>query len=242
MGGLSGAEGARVLLGALELAGAASPENRLGIKFFYLDFLSTLGDSMKAKKDIRDLSHIIVNTDTLADLLGFTRQRINQLAKEGILERQAAGRWPLLKNIQRYLDYLRTGVKDQDEAESQAKYWEEKALHEKARREMAEIKLAKLKNQMHDAADIEFVLTNMLVTFRNRILAIPDKVAPKIIGVDNLSEISETINDELIEALSELSEYDPAMFAGDEDDEDENSDLVSEDPEDGSPATEADGE
>ena len=183
---------------------------------------------MKAKTDISDL---IVSTDAMATLLGFTRQRINQLAKEGILEKQAAGRYPLMKNVQRYIEYLRTGVKDKgdEDDEAQAKYWEEKALHEKAKREMAEIKLAKLKNQMHDASDVELVMTNMLVTFRTRILAIPDKVAPKVIGLKNLSEISDAINNELLEALTELSEYDPALFAGGGDDETEDDQPVPED-------------
>jgi len=197
---------------------------------------------MTRMKRADDIGEIIVNTDAMAKLLGFTRQRINQLAQEGILEKQAAGRWPLMKNVQRYIEYLRTGVKDRDaDEEAQAMYWEEKALHEKAKREMAEIKLAKLKNQMHDAADVEFVLTNMLVTFRNRILSIPDKVAPKVLGVKNLSEISEVINAELLEALTELSEYDPAMFAGGGDDA-EDDQPVSEDPESSGAATEADGE
>lgn len=170
---------------------------------------------MADKKRTENIDDIIVNTDTMAKLLGFTRQRINQLAREGILEKKAAGRFLLMRNVQRYIEYLRTGAKDRNaDEEAQALYWEEKALHEKAKREIAEIKLAKLKNQMHDAADVEFVLTNMLVTFRNRILSIPDKVAPKVLGVKNLSEISDAINAELLDALTELSEYDPAMFSG----------------------------
>jgi len=182
---------------------------------------------MTAKKDV---SELIVNTDAMASLLGFTRQRINQLAKEGILEKQAAGRFPLMKNVQRYIEYLRTGAKDRgnDDDEAQALYWEEKALHERAKRETAELRLAKLKNQMHDAADVELVMTNMLVTFRTRILSVPDKIAPKVLGVKNLAEISDTVNNELLEALSELSEYDPAMFAGDDAHEDENEESISE--------------
>src|SRR5690606_2228591 len=196
---------------------------------------------MVAKKRTTDIGEIVVNTDTLAKLFGFTRQRINQLGKEGILEKQAPGRWPLMKNVQRYIDYLRTGAKDREEEdEAQVKYWEEKALHERARREIAEIKLAKLKNQMHDAADVEFVMTNMLVTFRNRILAIPDKLAPRLLGVKNLSEISDITKQELTEALTELSEYDPAMFAGGGEDEAEDDQLIPEDSPCGGSAAETD--
>lgn len=177
----------------------------------------------------KDISDVIVNTDVMAELLGFTRQRINQLAKEGVLEKQAPGRFLLLKNMKKYLEFVRVGQAVDDEEGATAQYWEEKALHEKAKREIAELKLAKLKNQMHDAADIEIVLTNMLVTFRNRILAIPQKVAPKTIGIQNLAEIAESINTELLEALTELSEYDPAIFAGGDEYENEDDQIIQED-------------
>lgn len=191
-------------------------------------------------KDVKkDISDLVVSTDVMADILGFTRRRVNQLVNEGVLERKAPGRFLLLQNVKKYLEFLRTGQYEEEE-EAQAEYWEEKALHEKAKREMAELKLAKLKNQLHDATDIELVMTNMLVNFRNRILGIPQKVAPKIIGIENLAEISEIINNELLEALTELSEYDPAMFAGGEIIEEEDDQSVSEDIGSGSATAEAD--
>lgn len=176
----------------------------------------------------KDTSDIVVNTDVLASVLGFTRQRINQLAKEGVLEKQAPGRFLLLLNIKKYIEYMRVGQADKEEESATAQYWEEKALHEKAKRKIAELKLARISNQLHDATDIEYVLTNMLVTFRNRILGIPGKLAPQLLGVNSLTEIQELIDRELREALTELSEYDPAMFAGGEIIEEEDDQAISE--------------
>lgn len=187
----------------------------------------------------KDISDLIVNTDTMANLLGYTRQRINQLAKEGILEKKAPGRFYLMLNVQRYIDFLKAGQHEEEE-ESQAAYWEEKALHEKAKREMAELKLAKLKNRLHDADDVEMVMTNMLATFRSRILGIPQKIAPQILGMENLAEINEMINQELELALAELSEYNPEMFAGGEEIEEEDDQVIPENTEDGCTPTEAD--
>jgi phage terminase Nu1 subunit (DNA packaging protein) len=175
-----------------------------------------------------DISDLIVSTDVLDDLLGYTRRHINQLTREGVLERKAPGRFLLMQNIKKYIDFIRTGQRSDEEEEATAQYWEEKALHEKAKREMAELKLAKLKNQLHDARDVEMVMTNMLVTFRNRILAMPSKLAPQLIGVTNLAEIQSIIDKEAREALTELSEYDPAMFAGGEELE-EDDEVVSQD-------------
>ncbi len=178
-----------------------------------------------AAKVKKDTSDIVVNTDVLASVLGFTRQRINQLAKDGVLEKQAPGRFLLLLNFKKYVDYLRVGQVEEEEGAT-AQYWEEKALHEKAKREMAELNLARKRNQLHEASDVEFALTNMLVAFRSRILGIPQKVAPIIIGLTSLAEIMESINTELLEALTELSEYDPAIFAGGETVEEENDETI----------------
>lgn len=138
-----------------------------------------------------DISDLIVNTDVMADLFGFTRQGINQLAQEGVLEKNAPGRFSLLQNVKQYVEFVRTGLKPNEE-EASDKYWKEKTLHEKAKREMTELKLAKLKNHLHDAADIEMVMTGMLVTFRNRCLAIPGKLAPLITVQSNPGNVQES--------------------------------------------------
>ena len=187
-----------------------------------------------------DVSGIIVNTDVLAKLFGVTRRYINQLAKEGILERRAPGRWPLEPNISKYIEFLRTGKTDKEGQEAKSIYWEEKAKHEAAKREMAELQLAKLKNQMHDAATVELVMTDMLTTFKNRLLALPQKISPKIIGLKSIAEVNDVLASEINEALTELSDYSPCLFAeGGEDNGDDESDdgSVLEDSESGSTAT-----
>jgi len=187
-----------------------------------------------------DVSSAIVNTDYLAKMFGVTSRYINQLAKEGVLEKRAPGRWPLEQNVNRYIEFLRSGKKDPEEQESKSIYWEEKAKHEAAKREMAELQLAKLKNQMHDAATVELVMTDMLTTFKNRLLALPQKISPKIIGLKSIAEVNDVLASEINEALTELSDYSPCLFAeGGEDNGDDESDdgSVLEDSESGSTAT-----
>jgi len=187
-----------------------------------------------------DVSGIIVNTDVLAKLFGVTCRYVNQLAKEGVLERRAPGRWPLEPNISKYIEFLRTGKTDKEGQEAKSIYWEERAKHEAAKREMAELQLAKLKNQMHDATTVELVMTDMLTTFKNRLLALPQKVSPKVIGLKSIAEVNDVLASEINEALTELSDYSPCLFAeGGEDNGDDESDdgSVLEDSESGSTAT-----
>ena len=146
-----------------------------------------------------------VKSKELATILGITQRRVNQLVKEAVLEKNSAGQFDLAQSVQAYISFA---VTDSDELKK------EKTLHERAKRQKAEIVLAHLENRMHDAADVEEALTGMLVTFRSRILGMPSKLAPQILGMKNIGEIQSLINKEAREALTELSEYDPAMFAG----------------------------
>ncbi len=192
---------------------------------------------MAVKKDV---SGLIVNTGVLAKLFGVTSRYVNQLAKEGVLEKRAPGRWPLEQNVNRYIEFLRSGKKDPEEQESRSIYWEEKAKHEAAKREMAELQLAKLKNQMHDATIVELVMTDMLTTFKNRLLGLPQKISPKVIGLKSISEVNDMLASEINEALAELSDYSPALFAeGGEDtgDDESNDGSILEDSESDSAAT-----
>ena len=71
-------------------------------------------------------------------------------------------------------------------------------------------------------------MTNMLMSFKSRLLSIPQKVAPLIVGEDDINRISEVLEKEIFETLEELSEYDPekidknsiGIFEDEEDEED----------------------
>ena len=149
----------------------------------------------------------LVKSKELAGILGVTQRRVNQLAKDKVFERNG-GCFDLAQSVQAYVTYT---AAENDELR------QEKTLHERAKRRKAEFELARLENRLHDAADVEQCLIGMLVTFRNRILSIPQKLAPQLLGLKNISEIYDLINEELRNALQELSEYDSAMFGGETD-------------------------
>ena len=65
---------------------------------------------------------------------------------------------------------------------------------------------------MHLASIVEKVMTDMLMNIKGKLLSISSKVAPAVIASDNLGEIQDVIQDEIFEALEELSEYDPDIF------------------------------
>ena len=68
----------------------------------------------------------------------------------------------------------------------------------------------------------------MLVRFKNRLLALPSKLAMELAGVKDINDVIQTIQKGLLDTLEELSEYDPDeidqgdIYLPEEDEEEEN--------------------
>ena len=150
------------------------------------------------------------STQDLAELLRITSRRVNQLAGSGVLTRNEENQYDLPSNIDAYFQYKYASNEDVD-------YGREKAKHEAAKRQLAELELAKRNNEVHEGKDVEIMLTNL----RSQLLGIPAKLAPVLAGQDE-STIMQALTDEIQSRLTELSDYRPDMFAErDADDEKE---------------------
>jgi phage terminase Nu1 subunit (DNA packaging protein) len=162
---------------------------------------------------------MFVNAKTMAKIMDLSERRINQLVSDGVIVKESDGQYNVMQVI---IDYY----KNKSGVEAGINYDQEHALHEKAKREKAEMINAKLKGQLHDAKDVEQVMTNMLVTFRSKMLGLPYKLAPKLVRQKSVNIISSVLDKEIKDALLELSEYDPALFTseieGVEDEEENN--------------------
>ena len=88
----------------------------------------------------------------------------------------------------------------------------EKALHEKTKRELAELELAKRRNEVHDAEDVQIVMVDMLTKLRSQLLGLPTKMA-KLLAERDASYIDAALTQEIEERLKELSDYSPTMFS-----------------------------
>lgn len=160
----------------------------------------------------------------VARLLGISQRRVQQLENDDIIQKNSEQKYDLPKTIEQYYQWK---LKPNDTIQ----YEQEKALHEKAKREKAELLLAKMKNELHEASDVELVLTGMIITFKNKLLALPSHMASKLVGQVSIPKITEIITEELSRILIELSEYDPAMFAGgDGENADEDTEAIQENP------------
>ncbi len=153
-----------------------------------------------------------VNQKELAAILGITDRRIRQLKNEfglfegNVVDGKKTKTYCLEKCVPEYINY-----KLEAEVQGGTSYSKEKeqAEHEQIKKKISVLKLRKLKRELHEADDVEEFLTGMLVNFKNRLLSVPQKVAPLIIGEDDVNVILDTLEREMFQTLDELAEYDP---------------------------------
>ena len=141
----------------------------------------------------------------LASLLGLTDRRVRQLADQGVLTRQAEGDYVLPDAIEEYYTY-------KYKADEEVDYMAEKAKHEKAKREMAELELQKRRNEVHEAENVRRVMSDMLSNLRSQLLGIPAKMAPRL--ADRSADyIAGELTQEIEDRLTELCDYSPNLFS-----------------------------
>ena len=166
---------------------------------------------------VTDIDSLTVSAAVLGNIFGVTDRRIRQMAEEGIIVRAAKGRYNLVESLKNYILSLKLAVdsNDGDNPDGELNFEEEKALHERVKRHISEMKLQTMKGELHKADDVRHVMTDMLSSFKTRMMNIPAKVAPVLEDRD-AGYIKERLTSEVTEALNELKDYNPADFYSDE--------------------------
>ena len=163
---------------------------------------------------------MIVNQKELAQCLGISSRRVRQLKDEGLFRLSKAERGYILEqSIQEYIEYK---VNAETGRRASISKEEVQAEHEEVKMKISLLKLRKLRRELHEAEDVEAFLSSMLLRFRNRLLAVPSKLAMEVAGETDLNVIMQVTKREMLAVLEELAEYDPDEIDGQkgEDDED----------------------
>lgn len=153
---------------------------------------------MKVNGVIREMT---CTQTQLAKAIGVSQARVNQLIDEGVVIRDefaTNGQVMLYESLQNY--FLSKNVSGDS-----VNFWKEKGLHERAKRELAELKVDKAKGEVYDAATVESVLTELLTNFRSKLLGLPAKYSTQIEGKTR-AEIYDMLTAAIEEELTELSE------------------------------------
>ena len=148
-----------------------------------------------------------VNQKELAECLGVSPRNIRDISKDfGIFEKNESGKYDLSTCVKEYIEYKL----DLDSSRAKGLNLEAlKARHEEIKIQMSLEKLREYKAETHRSEDVEEFLSNMLVSFKNKLSTLPSKLAMEIMGETDTNVAIKKVEEEIDIALNELSGYDP---------------------------------
>ena len=149
------------------------------------------------KKDGTDYRKMRVSFDQVADFLHVSKSAFYRLIKAGVIPKSEDGKYILGEVVEAYW-------RNQFDSEGL------KAAQTRlvtAQAELKEAELAEQRGELHRASAIAKVWTDNVLNARTRLLAIPTKIAPELIGQD-LQTVQQKLKTAIYEALKELAEYD----------------------------------
>jgi hypothetical protein len=130
----------------------------------------------------------------VARFLLLSPQRVRQLAAAGVLEKATdqsgeplRGRFDLLATVNSYIRYLRSKLAGR--AGTADEYTLARARRMSALASIEELRLKRIHGELHHGRDIEFVMTQMLTAANQRLLALPFRCAPHLVGKTNVGEL-----------------------------------------------------
>ena len=77
----------------------------------------------------------------------------------------------------------------------------------KAKADMMELNLEELEGRLHNAEDVESMTTDMILTVRSALLAMPGKLGVEVAEISDKMECSEVIKKCVYDILEDLSRY-----------------------------------
>ena len=148
-----------------------------------------------------------VNQKELAECLGVSPRNIRDISRDfGIFEKNDSGKYELSTCVKEYIEYKL----DLDSSRAKGLNLEAlKARHEEIKIQMSLEKLREYKAETHRSEDVEEFLSNMLVSFKNKLSTLPSKLAMEIMGETDTNVAIKKVEEEIDMALNELSGYDP---------------------------------
>lgn len=145
------------------------------------------------------------DTKAIARFLDVTERRVRQLRDEKIITEIRPGLYDITKTNHNYINFLR---KRNPESEEIIDYNTERAKLVRAKRKNEEYELGLKECRLHESADIEIIMTDILINFKSRLMVIPSKLSPILSKKTDKTEIHGLLKEAVDEALNELSNFD----------------------------------
>lgn len=140
----------------------------------------------------------------LGNALGLSEKEVGSLLKAGVISYDKGKLFQPEKAAREIIQHYRS-----EEARNEVvDYSTERAKLMRAKRLGEEYELRLREGSLHEAADVERIVTNMLLNFRARIMAIPAKMAPSLAKESSSTTVFKMLKSAMDDALAELASYD----------------------------------
>lgn len=142
------------------------------------------------------------NLHTLEEVLNLTKQRISQYVDSGIFPKpEKRGEYDLHKCVKAYYEHIHEVNNNAGELDGK----QERARKAKAEADRIEFELKIKKQEYLKAETVKDVWGNHISNCRAKLLALPRKTAPSLLGLKTETEIEKALKDFIYETLVELA-------------------------------------
>ena len=159
----------------------------------------------------------LVRADEIAQFFGLNVRRVQQLTQEGIIKSVKAddGKRGRMYDYLPTIRALALHYRDKPEARHEVpdEIDAEKFKMAKVNRELAELKLAAMKGDLHHSADIKKAFGALFERLRSGLLSLPLGVAPLLLEQTDINVIADIITERLHRCMSEIAVFDFDVFA-----------------------------
>lgn len=135
----------------------------------------------------------------IAKLFDLTERRVQQLAADGIIPKGSRGKYPLVGAVQGYIRFLRESSKSEE-----TDYELSRARIARAKAEMAEIELERMRGTVALVADFASIVAPEYAEVREKMRSLGHTVAKYIVGQPDANVIADEIDDRVEKILLAL--------------------------------------
>jgi hypothetical protein len=159
--------------------------------------------------ELTDYGNISVTARELANVLGLTEATIYNLRRRNVIQSIRAKRaeFQLGPSVRSYIQF-----KAGQESEHQADFHKERALKEKANRQLREILVKQTRSQLHHCDDVRSIMEDSNNQIRTKLLAFGKRLASQITAEHDPTQVKDRIDSGVRELLTNLSKYRPCDY------------------------------
>ncbi|TDL50966.1 hypothetical protein E2R60_20695 [Paenibacillus dendritiformis] len=143
-------------------------------------------------------------TSEFAAIVGKSPQWIRQLTREEVLQQVSRGKFILGEAVQAYIKHV-----EGESSDGKISYRDEKAEHERIKKEIAMLELEEKRRNLHTTEDVQHAWGMLLVEFRRSLAGLPPKIANELSYMTDAREIRILLEGKINAALQQLAKYDP---------------------------------